>query len=183
MAAISVLWRRLDRPGHEACRVEELAGGWSVSGSAVFGGEEGPCRLDYRIRTDASWRTITARVEGWAGQRSIALEIAADDSGHWSMNGSPQPAVEGCVDLDLNFSPSTNLLPIRRLALPVGQEAAVRAAWLKFPSFTLEPLEQTYRRTAERSYRYESAGGEFVADLEVDAFGLVTRYPGLFEIE
>lgn len=181
--AISILWRRLDRPGHEACRVEELAGGWGVSGNAVFGGVEGPCRLDYSIVTDAAWRTVSARVEGWVGDRSIAVEIAAGASRCWSMNGLPQPAIEGCIDLDLNFSPSTNLLPIRRLALPVGQQAGVRAAWLRFPSFTLEPLEQTYRHTSERTYRYESAGGEFVAGLDVDGRGFVTRYPGFFESE
>jgi uncharacterized protein len=181
--AISILWRRLDRPGHEACRVERRADGWGVSGSSVFGGVGGPCRLDYSIVTDAAWRTVSARVEGWSGERSIAIEIAADSRSRWSMNGEPQPAVEGCIDIDLNFSPSTNLLPIRRLALPVGKEATVRAAWLRFPSFTLEPLEQRYLRAAERAYCYESAGGGFVADLEVDDFGLVTRYPGFFEVE
>lgn len=88
----------------------------------------------------------------------------------------------GCIDLDLNFSPSTNLLPIRRLGLAVGQEAAARAAWLRFPSFTLEPLDQRYRRIDAATYRYESAGG-FAADLAVDAAGVVTRYPGFCEVE
>jgi hypothetical protein len=32
-------------------------------------------------------------------------------------------------------------------------------------------------------YRYESAGGEFTADLQVDASGFVTRYPGFAEPE
>ena len=87
------------------------------------------------------------------------------------------------MDVDLNFSPSTNLLPIRRLALEVGSEAAVRAAWLRFPGFALEPLEQVYRRAAVGLYRYESAGGQFRADLEVDESGFVTRYPGFCEME
>ena len=95
----------------------------------------------------------------------------------------PQPAVQGCVDLDLNFSPSTNLLPIRRLSLEVGQEAEVRAAWLRFPSFKLEPHSQVYRRLDEFTYRYSSRGGEFVADLTVNECGLVTTYPGLWEAE
>jgi hypothetical protein len=38
------------------------------------------------------------------------------------------------------FSPSTNLLPIRRLNLGVGQAAKVQAAWLRFLGFTLESL-------------------------------------------
>ncbi len=89
----------------------------------------------------------------------------------------------GCIDLDLNFSPSTNLLPIRRLNLPIGQEAAVRAAWLRFPSFSLEPLEQRYRRVDAAVYRYESAGGKFVTQLDVNASGFVTRYPGFWEAD
>ena len=91
--------------------------------------------------------------------------------------------MEGCDDLDLNFSPSTNALPIRRLGLAVGQAAEVRAAWLRFPSFALEPLEQVYRRTGDAIYRYESAGGTFVADLEVNAAGLVIHYPGFCRAE
>ena len=68
-------------------------------------------------------------------------------------------------------------------AFSVGKEAKVRAAWLRFPSFTLEPLEQLYRRVAESRYRYESAGGRFVAELEVNAAGLVTLYPGFCQAE
>jgi hypothetical protein len=93
-----------------------------------------------------------------------------------------QPSVTGCIDLDLNFSPSTNLLPIRRLNLAVGDEAQVRAAWLRFPSFELEPLFQTYRRIDESTYRYLSSTG-FAADLEVSSVGFVTNYPGIWEVE
>jgi hypothetical protein len=84
--------------------------------------------------------------------------------------------VEGCVDVDLNFSPSTNTLPIRRLDLEVGQSVQLRAAWLRFPSFKIEPLEQSYTRVGANLYRYESAGGRFVASVEVDAMRLVTEY-------
>jgi len=99
------------------------------------------------------------------------------------MNGKECPEVAGCIDLDLNFSPSTNLLPIRRLNLAVGQEAVVRAAWLRFPGFTLEPLEQLYRRVDATTYRYESAGGRFVANLQVNAEGFVTYYPKFWQAE
>ncbi len=89
----------------------------------------------------------------------------------------------GCIDLDLNFSPSTNLLPIRRLALTVGETADVRAAWLRFPSFKLEPLPQQYRRIGETTYRYESAGGQFIADLKVNRSGFVVDYPSIWQAE
>jgi hypothetical protein len=92
-----------------------------------------------------------------------------------------QAAVLGCIDLDLNFSPSTNLLPIRRLDLAIGQHAEVKAAWLRFPSFNLEPLTQIYSRLDETSYRYSSNNGKFVRDIKVNEAGLVTVYPGLWE--
>ena len=82
-----------------------------------------------------------------------------------------------------NFSPSTNLLPIRQLDLAIGQEAAVQAAWLRFPSFTLEPLDQLYRRIYFATYRYESVGGRFVTELQVNPVGLVTRYPNFWHVE
>ncbi|HWB43000.1 MAG TPA: putative glycolipid-binding domain-containing protein, partial [Gemmatimonadales bacterium] len=83
----------------------------------------------------------------------------------------------------LAFTPATNTLPIRRLALNPGERAEVRSAWLRFPELTLEPLVQTYTRTGEATYRYEYPAGDFVAELEVGPAGLLLRYPPLWEVE
>jgi len=179
----TIIWRRLDRPGHEAVQLFFADSRWHLIGTTIFLDPQGPCRLNYRIECDNKWRTLSARVDGWVGTLLIEIEISVDANGHWNLNGNDCPLVAGCIDVDLNFSPLTNLLPIRRLELNIGQEAPVRAAWLRFPSFELELLEQTYRRTGETSYRYESAGGKFVSDLEVDDFGLVVNYPGLWQSE
>src|SRR5512145_1058744 len=137
----SILWRRLDRPGHEFARVIARGADWHLIGSAVFVHERQPCRLDYLVVCDPGWRTRSGRVTGWVGDAEIEIDVAVDPARRWRINGRPSPAVEGCIDLDLNFSPSTNLFPIRRLGLAVGEQAPVRAAWLRFPGFTLEPLE------------------------------------------
>lgn len=93
------------------------------------------------------------------------------------------PAVAGCTDIDLGFSPSTNLLPIRRLSLEVGEPVEVQAAWLPFPTLSFELLTQTYRRTGKMTYQYEADGGAFSRTLEVNEVSLVTNYPGLWQIE
>jgi hypothetical protein len=173
-----MIWRRLDISGHESARLIDR----SLSGTAVFLHEGQPCRLDYLLACDSDWRTVSGKVSGWVGERTIDVECSAE-AGRWRLNGAECPQVEGCIDLDLNFSPSTNLLPIRRLDLAVGQEAPVRAAWLRFPTFALEPLEQVYRRIDEGTYRYESAGGRFVRELAVSGAGFVTLYPGLWQAE
>jgi hypothetical protein len=184
-----ILWKRLDRRGHEAARLSlNLAdssgsASWRLAGAAVFAYEGDPCLLNYQIRGDADWRTVAAAVTGWVGDRNVDVHLERDAADQWTLNGAPVPAVAGCLDLDLNFSPVTNLLPIRRLGLAVGQSAEVRAAWLRFPEFTLEPLPQVYRRTGELTYRYESSGGAFVAHLTVDAVGWVTRYPRFWQAD
>ena len=176
----SMLWRRLDQPGHESCRLSHAHGRHLLTGTAVFAHERQACRLDYSIESEEDWHTLSANVEGWVGDTTIAVEVLVDAQQRWTLNGVDCPLVAGCRDIDLNFSPSTNLLPIRRLRLAVGDRASVRAAWLRFPQFTLEPLDQTYERVAESTYRYESAGGAFVAMLDVNAAGCVTNYPGLW---
>ena len=169
--------------GHEHCAVYDEASRWFVEGAAVFVHESQPCRLEYLIECDHTWSTQSARVSGWVGDNRIDIEINADSERHWFFNGSEQPDVKGCTDVDLNFSPSTNLLPIRRLALESGQQSSVSAAWLRFPSFKLERLDQVYQRLDQTTYRYQSHDGEFVAELKVNAFGLVTNYPELWEEE
>ncbi len=179
----AILWRRLDRPGHESARLSFQHPRRYLAGTAVFADKQGPCRLDYIVSCDSAWRTLSGRVTGWVGEKVIEIDMAVDSASQWKLNGVERPEVAGCIDLDLNFSPSTNLLPLRRLSLAIGQEAKVRAAWLRFPSFALEPLDQLYRRTGEATYRYESAGGTFVAELEVNGAGFVVRYPGFWEAQ
>ena len=179
MAVATILWRRVDTPGHEAARVVRDGEGWVLEGASIFAHEGEPVRLGYRIVCDDGWRPWSGGVEGWVGGREVRVDIECDGAGRWTLNGAACPAVEACVDVDLNFSPSTNLLPIRRLALAIGETAEVRAAWLRFPSFALEPLPQRYTRTGDLAYRYES-GGAFVRDLCVDEAGFVTEYPDFF---
>jgi uncharacterized protein len=182
-ATETILWRGVVLPGHEACRLFSQNSEWHMEGTAVFSHENRSCRLDYRIICDARWQTLSGQVEGWLGSMPVGIQIKTDATRHWWVNEVEQPDILGCMDLDLNFSPSTNLLPIRRLRLAIGETAEITAAWLRFPTFRLEPLPQRYRRLDENMYRYESAGGQFVADLKVNRSGFVVDYPGLWQAE
>lgn len=175
-------WRRLDVPGTEEARVERAAAGWRLTGELSV--EEGglAARLHYAIDCDPEWRTRSALIEGDSGDRPIRFALAADGGGQWSRDGVPLPELAGALDVDLGFTPATNTLPIRRLALAVGETKPVRSAWLRFPELRLEPLEQTYTREAEDVYRYCAVvdGELFTARLDTDAFGRVLRYEGLW---
>jgi hypothetical protein len=178
-------WRRLDVPGQEEARIEQTAGGWRLTGQVKAEETSIRAQLRYVIECAHDWRTQWAVVTGSASAAPIRLEFVADGAGHWRLNGVPLPLVEGALDIDLGFTPATNLLPIRRLDLAVGQRADVRTAWVRFPELRVEPLEQSYQREATRVFRYDALvdGESFRARLDTDEFGRVLHYEGLWEAE
>ncbi len=178
-------WRRIDVPGREEARIEQTADGWRLTGQLEA--EEGSvsAQLEYLIECERDWRTRQTLITGSASGAPIRFEFGADGAGHWTLNGAPLPVVEGALDIDLGFTPATNLLPIRRLELAVGERANVRTAWLRFPEFRVEALEQSYQRDAARFFRYDALvdGERFRARLDTDEFGCVLHYEGLWGAE
>lgn len=178
-------WRRLDVPGREEAVILRATNGWRLTGHLEVEETGVAAKLRYAIECDPAWRTRSALVEGESNGSPIRFALAVDGSGRWTRDGLPLPEVAGALDVDLGFTPATNTLPIRRLNLAVGDSASVRSAWVRFPELRLELLDQTYAREAERVFRYQAAvdGEPFMARLDVDAFGRVVRYEGLWEME
>lgn len=180
-----ILWRRLDLPGHDACRIWRDGDVQGLDGVAVWRDPSGPAHLAYHIACDGAWVTRSVRVQGRVGSRELTLSIHRADTGEWRVNGESLPDLHGLQDMDLGFTPATNTLPIRRLGLALGETRAVRAAYVPLPSeikgdFLPRPAEQRYTRLADRLWRYEGLFRDFTADLAVDDLGLVLDYPGLF---
>lgn len=179
----SILWRRLDVPGHDACRLAAGADGWTLDGTAVFIEGGAVSRLAYSLVCDSGWRTRKGRVHGWIGERSVDLSVVRGSDGSWTLNDEPARLSDACADLDLGFTPASNLTQIRRLALAEGQAADVRVAWLDADAGTLDVLFQRYERRTEDTYWYESPRFAYSALLEVTSAGFVRRYPGLWDAE
>ena len=181
----SMRWRRTDTRGHEEARILATPGGWRLTGRLEAEDGDTTARLEYSITCDGRWQTLAAVIMGEVNERPVQFALSADGHGNWKVNGVPQPALAGALDIDLGFTPATNMLPIRRLDLRVGDAASVRTAWLRFPELRLEALEQRYTREADRTFRYEAQvdGEPFRARLETDEYGRVVNYEGLWEVE
>ena len=179
----TIVWRRIDHPGHEWCQLTRHDRGATLRGVVVLQWERIPCSLEYVIKCNASWETRDVLIVGNLSTRRIAVHIKSDAKGNWYYDGKETASVRGCLDIDLGFSPSTNLLPMRRLDLVRDKPQEVTAAWVAFPSFKLQPLRQTYTRIDKERVRYESAGGRFKRDLRISRSGLVLDYPGLWQLE
>jgi uncharacterized protein len=186
----TVLWQGIQSPGSEWCTLEREPEGWRFRGIVLAEVATVPVLVQYAVALASDWSTRAVEIVMRSGDasepRELTLTVAPDQRWQITRVPSPNPAMPqddlqallGLVDVDLGFSPVTNTLPIRRLNPAIGEAVAVTAAWVRFPELTIEPLPQRYIRLAERRYRYESAGGAFVAEIEVDDLGLVTAYEG-----
>jgi uncharacterized protein len=182
VAIDSVLWRRLDFPGHDACQLQRAASGYELKGMAVFLHGHRPCSLQYRIRCNTHWLTDTAHVVGVVGRKTVEIRIERIGD-NWIFNRKLQRGLVDCKDIDLSFTPATNTLPVRRLRLSVGETCATSAAWLRFPSLTLARLDQTYTYRGHGTYAYCSLAGKFKGRLRFRPSGLITSYPTLWTTE
>jgi hypothetical protein len=178
MKRAEIRWRRLDEPA-----VEHAAVFFSKRAQILEGVVDGRTQdgraydIRYTVRCAADWTTRYAILNGRVEHSRFKILLGRDAAtGTWTCNGTLQRQIRRCIDVDLGFSPITNTLPIRRLKLGVGGVAKVRAAWLRFPELEFEVLEQRYIRTGDSTYAYESDGGQFHAELEVDRMGIVVRY-------
>jgi hypothetical protein len=169
--------------GFEVCFFSERPDATLLSGHTAAVEDGVAWAVRYEIAIDAAWRT--RRVVMWSSssidERSIVLE--ADGTGHWSVDGAEYPAVEGCIDIDLEASACTNTLPVHRFALAPGETSDAPAAYVR-RDLRVERLEQRYRRVPDdpahgQQFDYESPAFDFRATLTYDASGLIVDYPGI----
>jgi hypothetical protein len=175
----TIRWRPLDAAGLEHLEITETPAG-ILARSVLIGEREGThFGVYYEVELAPNWSFRSLRLERTDGAR---LELNADGEGNWTDGQHLQlPELDGCIDIDVSGSPFTNTLPIRRTRFSPGEPARFTMAWI--PLDTLAPVadEQIYTLLDDGRYLYESGDGAFRAELEVDADGLVTYYPTLFE--
>ena len=173
-------WRRADGTGHDACRLVTTSRGLELEGFAVFIEAKQLCQLLYSVRADESGATRRATVVGDFLGQPVDLEIKVSQDHRWTVNGTAQPLAQGCIDIDLPFTPATNLLPLRRLGLHPGQSAAAPAAFIDLRSAGLTALAQTYHCLSSGHYAYAAPRFGYQAVLCVSPEAFVIEYPGLF---
>jgi hypothetical protein len=182
-------------PGAELADVTVGEESLSARGVAI-GTNPVAYRLEFELTTDEAFVTerLWARAEGKEWSRELNLRRLSP--GAWSSDAAskgvvdlPAPggsleAVAEALDCDLGLSPLTNSMPILRHRLHEGGGPIdFLMAWVSVPDLAVHPSRQRYtflrQEAGARIVRYESRGGDFLADLRVDDDGLVIDYPAL----
>jgi len=195
-----VLWMKDDPLGMEHAAVD-IGDDGLVATSTAFGTCPIAYRLDLDLRVGADWVTrrlaLTASGDGWS--RSLVLEREATWSAVATSTGAVPPSVIASsaddavdasrippvvLDVDVQYSPLTNVMPIRRLGLDrAGATGSFVMAWVSVPSLTVSLDPQHYTLLGldggELCARFESGDGLFRAVIRCDADGMVVDYPGI----
>jgi len=152
------VWRRLDLDGLVFVRLDQRANAVSAKGSEICADGDERWAVRFEVTLDAGWRHRRTSVEviDDTGTRQLALE---SDHGRWTRNGHADPSLAGCTDIDLAGNPFTNAFVTRRVALPVGADLEVRAAYVETAALSVRPLVQRYQRLADDRWMY--ADGEY----------------------
>ena len=91
--------------------------------------EKKPFNLHYRITCDSKWQTRQAEITTTHGQERKRLSLVVDQKNRWLQDDHELTRVRGARDIDINMTPSTNMLPIKRLHLGPGKSGEITTAW------------------------------------------------------
>jgi uncharacterized protein len=177
----AVVWQGLEEWLAEHAQVDVWDAGVTARG-VQLGAEPEPYRAEYVLEAPHDWLTRRLEVDVSGGGWSRTLVLEHDGAGAWTVDGERAPELDGALDCDLAFSPLTNLMPVRRHHLDEragSQDFAM--AWVSLPDLAVHRSPQRYEHLRPGVVRFSSLDDDFTADLELDADGLVVRYPRLAE--
>jgi uncharacterized protein len=174
-------WRDWSGSDLQHAVINETAKHITVDAAIIATVDDERFAMTLAIICDESWRVREVRAAVVGDDRG--LHLTSDGEGHWrDANGKPLAVAAGAIDIDLPVTPFTNTLPIRRLNLKKGASADIRTVYITPPNFEIISDPQRYTCIEPlRRYRYESLDSDFVAEIDVDADGLVVTYPDLFK--
>jgi hypothetical protein len=156
-------WVGVEEPLFEVAFVDLEGGRLSARGTQLGAFY----RLTYEIETDSRFVTERFAADCETADRSKRIELRrgielSDDT----------------LDVDLQFSPLFNSLPVLRDGLLSGGEARLYTmAFVVVPDLSVAPSQQEYTPLEPGFVRFRS--GTFTADIAFDPQGFVTDYPRL----
>jgi uncharacterized protein len=166
------------RPWDDETTREELAITWENE-AWTASGQVGRERIHYVVRISPTWHVRQFLL--FRDLDDPDLWLGTDGSGRWGeMNGAHRPELDGCFDIDLVCTPFTKSIPIRRMALHVGDSTEISVASIDVENLGVRAERHRYTRVDTHRWRFERPASATSLEFDVDEHGLVLDYPGEF---
>lgn len=141
----TIVWQRLDRTALEFLQ-------WTNEPAVVLHGEvvgdiNGVLgRVRYRVAVEEGPFSQVALLQFWSDAGNRQLHLSRSRQGQWLVNGIMRPDLATATDVDIGVTPATNILPLRRFRLEVGESCDLVAVWIQFPALSVKLARQRYTR-------------------------------------
>jgi uncharacterized protein len=174
----SVIWESKTFNSIEYCALSQDAYRFILKGTTIL--LKQPSIIRYLVECDKCWKTRVAQIRQEREGKVNSLALRTNAEGIWFEGKAPLTLATGLLDIDFEFSPATNTLPINRLNLNEGESKEVDSLWIRSESLKTERLRQRYSRLDLTHYKYEVLSFDFESIIEVDELGLVVNYGNLW---
>ena len=177
-----VIWRRiLDDGSDEFCAVRQMGNGAEVEGTSLgLTKAFEPFCCSYRILANLAYsQTRHLAVSFWSpsGTRSLSMSRS---KGGWKVDAEEPQFIEA-DEIDLDWSPVTNMFPIRQMLERGLTSLELKAAWVRMPDLRLERSAQRYDRIDGLTARYTNLESGFTALVSHDGEGFPLDYEGVWK--
>lgn len=169
----SILW---SGPKNTMIRttLDDAGSGHRLAGTVLTIRDKVPLEIRYVILTDNEWAPRDVGIHILGGEADVSLALAADGKGSWTLDNEPLTDFDGCLDIDLGFTPATKSITIKRLGLEPGDSRRIKALSVGFPGEPVGANSHSYTRLDEHRYLHIVAGHE--EELVLNEAGLALAY-------
>ena len=183
-------WQADDGHGLEGTRLNIGAGGgYRALSRMVRVHPDGDFTASFRLVVGTGGELQRLSVTSATAGRERHLTLNRTEDGYWLLDtgtgtGGKRDEFGGALDIDLQYSPMLNTVPIRRLDLHrSGGEHTLPVVFVSLPSLEVRQVTRTYRAVSPLDDSghalIELSYDDVVTELVVDADGVVASYPGL----
>jgi len=153
----------------------------TVKGYITGEGYEKPWQVNYTLTLNPRWEAQTVFIEVMSEQ-NYTIALHKNELQQWlNEKGEHLEAFDGCVDVDISFTPFTNSLPINRLQLTKGEGQDIRVVYVDVRNGVVKTVKQRYLNKGSQIYKYENEDSGYISELIVDKDGYVVDYPGIWQ--
>lgn len=182
-------WQGENGRALESVRVLLGGTGMRALGRMVRAPEDAPAfTASYRLFVDEAGVLSRLSVTSATVERERNLTLNHTEDGYWLLDtgsasgGGSRAEFDGALDVDLQFSPLFNALPIRRLGLHrQSGDQVLPMVFVSLPTLEVVLVSQRYRTLSASGglSTINFSSNDFSADITVDADGMVVEYPDL----
>ena len=84
---MTILWERLDQPGHDWCSLVKVKGGCRIDAVALSAHVSKPARVGYSVLCDSSWQTKKVITRAQIGRKVTRIRLMVNRRKRWWYGG------------------------------------------------------------------------------------------------